>query len=251
MVGSLINAFASMHKARKADEEERSYLKEIQSLDKQRPGYWGALASKEIVNPLYDSNINMYAQGAKSNLLPGQAYMQSRIDNNSSNALSSAARSGVTGSQLTSVLSGALAGNRQATTDLSIDGAQYRQDQQNHLADANMEKAGVQADQYDKEFNQNVWQPYVTLQNRANMLWTDAANRKNQWKAQQQQSGAQAAQDVGNFWKSKYGGSGDTQQPGNFRGSDRGSGSGGYANEPVRARGQGTSMSWQKRGRGF
>ena len=152
--------------------------------------------------------------------------MQNQVDNNSANAVLQAQRSGANPSQLTSLLSAALGQQNQAATNMSIQGAQYRQGQQQLLAGANVDKAEEQ----DKAWNQNVWEPYNERKQREYMQWLQASNAKDQWRAQQQQAGAQTAQDFGNFFKNIFsmkmggggggGGGGNTVQTVNYKPMD-------------------------------
>lgn len=257
MLGSAISAIASAHKANKAAKEEQRYYDDVLRLDSSRPGYNGAALAAQSVNPLYDKNINLaksYEPLSKVNNLPGQAYMENRINNNAANAVAQGGMAGFSSpSQYVQLLAAATGNQRQAHTDLSIAGAQNRMANQDKYVSSLTGANVAKAEEQDKAWNQNIWEPYAEQKNRAYGKWIDAGNRKNQWRAQQQQAGAQTAQDAGNFSKSFFtkgmgGSGGNTQQTVNAP-QDRNTTE--YGTDPAMARGQGASISWQKRGRGF
>lgn len=213
MVGSLINAFSSKYKAKKAQRDEYAAHDRLLELDKNRPGYTGEELAKQSVNPLYDANIKMLEPHTKTNLLAGQSYAQNRVDNNAANAAALAATQGFSSPSQYAQLLGILASSQnKAHTDMAIQGAQNRMVYQGQLADAHVMKAEEQ----DKAWAQNVWEPYKELKDREYMQWVDAMGRKEQHRTNQQAAGAQAGQDAGNFAKTFFtkgmGGGGNTQQ---------------------------------------
>ena len=59
MVGSMINAFSSLHKANKANKDIKEYERRQRELDAGRPQYNADAVSSQSVNPLYDQNITL------------------------------------------------------------------------------------------------------------------------------------------------------------------------------------------------
>jgi hypothetical protein len=223
MVGSLINAFTSHYRKGKAQKDEYAAHDRLLALDAERPQYNAESLSSQSVNPLYDQNINLaksYEPLSKVNLLPGQSYMQNRVDNNSANAIAKAGMEGITSpSQYAQLLASTTESQNNATTDMAIQGTQNRMINQDKFVSAMTGANTAKAEEQDKAWNQNIWEPYNEKKQREYMQWIEAKDLKQKHALNAQAAGSQSAQDVGNFFKSFFSpmsnmgkGNGDGQQ---------------------------------------
>lgn len=136
---------------------------------------------------------SMYEPLTKTNTLPGQAYMQNRIDANSANTVSQGVATGVTSpSQLVQLLAGANKTQQDAQVDLSIAGAQNRQANMGNYANATNTVMGANKDlarEKDVEWETNVQQPWITQTDMARDTFSDAIGR-NRKKSDQESAAA-------------------------------------------------------------
>lgn len=136
---------------------------------------------------------SMYEPLTKTNTLPGQAYMQNRIDANSANTVSQGVATGVTSpSQLVQLLAGANKTQQDAQVDLSIAGAQNRQANMGNYANATNTVMGANKDlarEKDVEWDTNVQQPWITQTDMARDTFSDAIGR-NRKKSDQESAAA-------------------------------------------------------------
>jgi len=136
---------------------------------------------------------SMYEPLTKTNTLPGQAYMQNRIDANSANTVSQGVATGVTSpSQLVQLLAGANKTQQDAQVDLSIAGAQNRQANMGNYANATNTVMGANKDlarEKDVEWDTNVQQPWITQTDMARDTFNDALGR-NRKKSDQESAAA-------------------------------------------------------------
>lgn len=136
---------------------------------------------------------SMYEPLTKTNTLPGQAYMQNRIDANSANTVSQGVATGVTSpSQLVQLLAGANKTQQDAQVDLSIAGAQNRQANMGNYASATNTVMGANKDlarEKDVEWDTNVQQPWITQTDMARDTFNDALGR-NRKKSDQESAAA-------------------------------------------------------------
>lgn len=139
----------------------------------------------------FDENVKqakgvqaIYDPLTKTNQLPGQAYMQNRVDNNASNALAKAGMEGLTSpSQYAQLLAATTQSQNDATTNLGIAGAQNRQDNIANYANAtqNVQNANTAlAREKDVEWDTNVQQPWLASTNMARDTFNDAVGRNRQ-----------------------------------------------------------------------
>lgn len=123
----------------------------------------------------------IYEPLTKTNLLPGQAYMQNRVDSNASNAIAKAGMEGLTSpSQYAQLLAATTQSQNDATTNLGIAGAQNRQanianyfDATRNVADNNTALANAK----DIEFDTNIQQPWLSSVNMARDTFNDSVSR--------------------------------------------------------------------------
>lgn len=152
--------------AYKASRDKKKAAKEQKELLKNRPQY-------EIPGQ-YQENVNqakgvqaMYEPLTKTNQLPGQAYMQNRVDNNSANILAKAGMEGITSpSQYAQLLAATTQSQNDATTDLGIAGAQNRQANMGNFANATGTLMNANSDLANQEqfkWGQNTFSPYASL----------------------------------------------------------------------------------------
>jgi len=136
---------------------------------------------------------SMYEPLTKTNTLPGQAYMQNRIDANSANTVSQGVATGVTSpSQLVQLLAGANKTQQDAQVDLSIAGAQNRQANMGNYANATNTVMGANKDLArgkDVEWDTNVQQPWLNQVGMAKDTFNDAIGR-NRKKSDQESAAA-------------------------------------------------------------
>jgi len=136
---------------------------------------------------------SMYEPLTKTNTLPGQAYMQNRIDANSANTVSQGVATGVTSpSQLVQLLAGANKTQQDAQVDLSIAGAQNRQANMGNYANATNTVMGANKDlarEKDVEWDTNVQQPWLNQVGMAKDTFNDAIGR-NRKKSDQESAAA-------------------------------------------------------------
>jgi len=166
--------------AYKANKDKKKAEKEQAELLKNRPQY-------EIPSQ-YGENIrqatgvqSMYEPLTKTNALPGQAYMQNRIDANAANSVTQGISAGVTNpSQLTQLLAGANKTQQDAQIDLSLAGIENRNRNMGAFAqategvkNANLDLAG----QEQFKWNQNVFSPYASAIGRTTQQIKDFTQR--------------------------------------------------------------------------
>jgi len=245
--GTDIGTGVNLYQSYKAGQEEKKYKREYDKLLSERPKY--------KIQEEYGQNISdakgiraMFEPLTKTNTLPGQAYMQNRIDANAANTVAQGMSTGITSpSQLTQLLSMANKGQQGAQIDLSLAGAQARQANMANFANSNQAVMGANtamAEEKDKEWNQNTWLPYDQKLNLTGNQWMDAMGRK--------RAKGDKAVDI---YTSGLQSGGDSLM--SFGMGKGGGAQGGAAStvspqmEAATARYQGTEQTWQKRGRGF
>lgn len=148
----------------------------------------------------FDENVRqakgvqaMYEPLTKTNLLPGQAYMQNRVDNNAANAIAKAGMEGLTSpSQYAQLLAATTQSQNDATTDMAIAGAQNRQNNMASYANATQNVIGANttlAREKDVEWDTNIKQPWLAATNMARDTYNDAIGR-NRKKSDQESAAA-------------------------------------------------------------
>lgn len=246
--GTDIGTGVSLYQSYKAKQEEEKYKKEYDKLLSERPKY--------KIQEEYGQNVSdakgvrsMFEPLTKINTLPGQAYMQNRIDANAANTITQGISAGVTNpSQLTQLLSMANKGQQDAQVDLSLAGAQARQANMANFANSNQAVMGANtamAEEKDKEWNQNTWLPYDQKLNLTGNQWMDAMGRKRAKFDKGVDTYTAGLQSSGDSLMSMGGGVG---------GGAKGGAAASQVSpsmEATAARYQGTAQTWQKRGRGF
>lgn len=151
----------------------------------------------------FDENVKqaksvqaMFEPLTKTNALPGQAYMQNRIDANAANTVSQGVATGVSSpSQLVQLLAGANKTQQDAQTDLSIAGAQNRMNSMAGYGSATQSVMGANRDlakEKDVEWDTNVQQPWVARTDMARDTYNDAVGR-NRKKSDQESAAAMSA----------------------------------------------------------
>lgn len=250
--GTDIGTGVNLYQSYKAGQEEKKYKREYDKLLSERPKY--------KIQEEYGQNISdakgiraMFEPLTKTNTLPGQAYMQNRIDANAANTVAQGMSTGITSpSQLTQLLSMANKGQQGAQVDLSLAGAQARQANMANFANSNQAVAATNtamAEEKDKEWNQNTWLPYDQKLNLTGNQWMDAMGRKRAKFDKGVDTYTAGLQSSGDSLMSMGGGAAG--------GGAKGVPSGATASqvspsmEATAARYQGTAQTWQKRGRGF
>lgn len=190
----------------------------------------------------------MYEPLTKTNTLPGQAYMQNRIDANAANTVTQGVATGVSNpSQLVQLLSSANKTQQDAQVDLSIAGAENRQANIGNYANATQSVIKSNADlarEKDVEWDTNTQQPWLASVGMAKDTFNDSVSRNRE---KSDQETAFALQSL----TSAIGGL--KGMGGKLKGANKGMQS--PVNSPemdaVNATNQGVDMSWQQRGRGF
>jgi hypothetical protein len=179
IIMAAVGGVAKGIQAFKAHQDRQNAEAEQNRLIRKRPKY--------DIPEEYQQNVDqkravqgIYGNLAKKNNLPGQAYMQSRIDAGAANTVAQAQRDGVDSpSQLASVIAGAQQQQREGATDLAIAGAQNRQDNIGNFAKATDDVAQANLDlagQKQFKWGQNTFSPYASM----------IAKTTQQMKAQQQ-----------------------------------------------------------------
>lgn len=168
----VVQAYSASQKREAAEREQEALLRNRPQYEIPTE-YAENLEQKRAVQGIY-GNL------AKKNKLPGQAYMESKIDAGAANTLAKAQMDGVDSpSQLTSLISNAQKQQTGAWVDLAIAGAQNRQDNIANFAKATDDVAGANLDlanQKQFRWEQNTFSPYASL----------IAKTTQQMKAQQQ-----------------------------------------------------------------
>lgn len=173
-----VQAYSASQKRKAAEQEQEDLIRN-------RPQY--------EIPAEYNENLQqkravqgIYGNLAKKNNLPGQAYMQSKIDAGAANTLAQAQRDGVDSpSQLTALISNAQQQQREAGTDLAIAGAQNRQDNIANFAKATEDVAGANLDlaqQKQFKWGQNTFSPYASLI--AKTTQQQKAQQQRQWESE-------------------------------------------------------------------
>lgn len=175
-----IYGWASQKKRNKAQKAAQDRLTETLN---NRPKYQRQAEFDENVKQAKGVQA-IYDPLTKTNQLPGQAYMQNRVDNNASNALAKAGMEGLTSpSQYAQLLAATTQSQNDATTNLGIAGAQNRQDNIANYANAtqNVQNANTAlAREKDVEWDTNVQQPWLASTNMARDTFNDAVGRNRQ-----------------------------------------------------------------------
>lgn len=136
----------------------------------------------------FDENVKqakgvqaMYEPLTKTNTLPGQAYMQNRIDANAANTITQGVATGVSSpSQLVQLLAGANKAQQDAQVDLSIAGAENRANNMAQYGNATQTVIGANKDlarEKDVEWDTNIQQPWLTQVGMGKDTFNDAVSR--------------------------------------------------------------------------
>lgn len=243
VVGGAVGGI-SQAKRNKAQKEAQKKLDEAL---KNRPVYKRQAEFDENVKQA-KSVQSMYEPLTKTNTLPGQAYMQNRIDANAANTVTQGVATGVSSpSQLVQLLAGANKGQQDAQVDLSIAGAENRANNMAQYGNATQTVIKSNADlarEKDVEWDTNVQQPWLASVGMSKDTFNDAVSRNRE---KSDQETAFALQSLTGAISSLKG------MGGKFKGAGKGMQS--PVNSPemdaVNATNQGVDMSWQQRGRGF
>lgn len=183
-IGTVIGAVAggiyggiTQNKRNKAQKEAQAKLDEAL---KNRPVYKRQAEWDENVKQAKGVQA-MYEPLTKTNTLPGQAYMQNRIDANAANTVTQGVATGVSNpSQLVQLLSSANKTQQDAQVDLSIAGAENRQANMGNYANATQSVIKSNADlarEKDVEWDTNVQQPWLTQVGMGKDTFNDSVSR--------------------------------------------------------------------------
>lgn len=243
VVGGAVGGI-SQAKRNKAQKEAQKKLDEAL---KNRPVYKRQAEFDENVKQA-KSVQSMYEPLTKTNTLPGQAYMQNRIDANAANTVTQGVATGVSSpSQLVQLLAGANKAQQDAQVDLSIAGAENRANNMAQYGNATQTVIGANKDlarEKDVEWDTNIQQPWLTQVGMGKDTFNDAVSRNRE---KSDQETAFALQSLTGAISSLKG------MGGKLKGAGKGMQS--PVNSPemdaVNATNQGVDMSWQQRGRGF
>jgi len=231
----------------KRNKAQKNAQKKLDEALKNRPVYKRQAEFDENVKQA-KSVQSMYEPLTKTNTLPGQAYMQNRIDAHAANTVTQGVATGVSSpSQLVQLLAGANKAQQDAQVDLSIAGAENRANNMAQYGNATQTVIGANKDlarEKDVEWDTNIQQPWLTQVGMGKDTFNDAVSRNRE---KSDQETAFALQSLTGAISSLKG------MGGKFKGAGKGMQS--PVNSPemdaVNATNQGVDMSWQQRGRGF
>lgn len=137
---------------------------------KQLNGLMGNRPRYNVWSQYYDNldlaqkNTKMYSDLTKTNQMPGQQYAEDNLSQNTANTLGQAQMYGTDNPAILAQLAqNAVQTQNQGSRDLSMEGAQLRQQNYGNLAGARDEQAGANtalAEEKDKAWNYNTNMPY-------------------------------------------------------------------------------------------
>ena len=190
--GAMIGAAYGLFSQKKRNKAQQSAQDKLSEALNNRPVYKRQAEWDENVKQAKGVQ-SMFEPLTKTNTLPGQAYMQNRIDANAANTVAQGVATGVTSpSQLVQLLAGANKTQQDAQVDLSIAGAQNRQANMGNYASATNTVMGANKDlarEKDVEWDTNVQQPWITQTDMARDTFNDAIGR-NRKKSDQESAAA-------------------------------------------------------------
>lgn len=190
--GAMIGAAYGYLSQKKRNKSQKSAQDKLTEALNNRPVYKRQAEWDENVKQAKGVQA-MFEPLTKTNTLPGQAYMQNRIDANAANTVSQGVATGITSpSQLVQLLAGANKTQQDAQVDLSIAGAQNRQANMGNYASATNTVMGANKDlarEKDVEWDTNVQQPWITQTDMARDTFSDAIGR-NRKKSDQESAAA-------------------------------------------------------------
>jgi len=164
----------------KRNRAQRDAQKKLDEALKNRPVYKRQAEFDENVKQA-KAVQSMYEPLTKTNTLPGQAYMQNRIDANAANAVTQGVSTGVTTpSQLVQLLAGANKTQQDAQVDLSIAGAENRANNMAQYGNATQTVIKSNADlarEKDVEWDTNVQQPWLASVGMSKDTFNDSVSR--------------------------------------------------------------------------
>ena len=201
------------YQAYKAKQSKDAAAKDQQKLIDNRPQYQIPGQYQKNVD-LQTGVVNNYDPYTKTNLLPGQAYMQNRVDNNSANAIAKAGMDGVSSSSQYAQMLGAVnASQNESTTDMNIAGAQNRMKSLDGYARATNDLVGANKDLADQnafKWDQNTFSPYASSVAMKTNQIRDATQRQREREDSAIQTGVAAGSMAGSGVSAKRKPSGST-----------------------------------------